>query len=61
MAACGIKADDRRNDIVRDRLFAPGRSGGTAGEFDGFALTNMDAQLIPVGSGIHTTGLLVGD
>lgn len=33
----------------------------TAGQFDGVALTNMDALTIPAASGVDTTGLVLGD
>ena len=33
----------------------------TAGEYDGCAMTNMDALSIPAGGGVDTTALIVGD
>lgn len=33
----------------------------TAGQFDGCAMTNMDALSIPAGGGVDTTALIVGD
>ncbi|WP_299730537.1 putative urea ABC transporter substrate-binding protein [uncultured Endozoicomonas sp.] len=33
----------------------------TAGEFDGCAMTNMDALTIPAASGVDSTALIVGD
>jgi NitT/TauT family transport system substrate-binding protein len=33
----------------------------TAGQFDGCAMTNMDALSIPAGGGVDTTALIIGD
>ena len=33
----------------------------TAGEYDGCAMTNMDALSIPAGGGLDTTALIIGD
>ena len=33
----------------------------TAGEYDGCAMTNMDALSIPAAGGVDTTALIIGD
>ena len=48
-------------DIVQINDYVESINQYTAGEFDGCAMTNMDALSIPSAGGVDTTALIVGD
>ncbi len=48
-------------DIVQINDYVESINQYTAGEYDGCAMTNMDALSIPAGGGVDTTALIVGD
>ena len=48
-------------DVVQINDYVESINQYTAGEYDGCAMTNMDALSIPAGGGVDTTALIVGD
>jgi len=48
-------------DIVQINDYVESINQYTAGEYDGCAMTNMDALSIPAGGGVDTTALIIGD
>jgi NitT/TauT family transport system substrate-binding protein len=48
-------------DIVQINDYVESINQYTAGQFDGCAMTNMDALSIPAGGGVDSTALIIGD
>ena len=48
-------------DVVQNKDYVESINQYTAGQYDGCAMTNMDALSIPAGGGVDTTALIVGD